>query len=137
MADPALEWTLSMAAPPFLRLLNAVEAALPLWTWRVGALRRFREAVARYYLGYGAIDLAFTAASGHDVVLLARRNYRIETAAATLEGRSLGEPTTLEENPTIAGVRLPTVPSFVFGQAQAAIQDRASYERLRETVRER
>jgi hypothetical protein len=42
MADPALEWTLSMGAPPFLRLLNGVEAALPLWNWRIGAVRRIR-----------------------------------------------------------------------------------------------
>ncbi len=136
MDDPALDWTLSMGAPPGLRLLNAVEAVLPTRTWRVGGLRALRRAVARYYLGYGDIDLSFTAASGHDVVLLARRNYRIEASEATLAGRGLGEPAALEENPRIAGVALPKVPSFVFGQAQAPIRDRAAYERLRESLRE-
>lgn len=134
MDEPALVWTLSMGAPRLHRVLNAVEGALPLWTWRIRALRRLREAVARHALGYGDIDLSFTTASRHEAVLLARRNYRIEASGATLRGRSLGEPTTLDENPAIGGVALPKAPSFAFGQAQAAIQDRAAYERLRATV---
>lgn len=136
MDDPALEWTLSMTAPPLQRALNAVDGALPLWTWRPASLRRVREWVARRYLGYGDIRLSFTTASGHDTVLLARENYRIAGASASLDGASLGEPVVLDANPTIGGVRLPTAPSFVLGEAHAAIRDPAEYRRTRSRVRE-
>lgn len=77
------------------------------------------------------------AASGHDAVLLARENYAIREATATLEGRSLGDPTVLDENPTIGDVALPAVPSFIFGQAHAKIADPEAYEATRERVRGR
>ncbi len=135
--DPALEWTLSMGAQSPLRALNAVNAALPRWTWRVDALVRLREWVARHYLEYGDIRLSFTTASGHETVLLALENYRIDTTTARLEGRSLGEPVSLDENPTIGDVPLPSAPSFVFGEAHAAIRDEAEYRRAKERVRSR
>lgn len=135
MADPALEWTLSMRAPPLQRVLNAVESVLPRATWRVARLRHVREWVARRYLGYGDVRLSFTTASGHEAVLLARENYRIEAAAASLAGDSLGAPVTLPENPSVGDVPLPKAPNFVFGEAHAAIMDRDEYRRTRARVR--
>jgi hypothetical protein len=135
MDEPRLEWRMQLGASPVLRALNAVESVLPLWTWRLAALRGVREWIARHYLGYGDIDLAFATASGHETVLLARENYRIEEATARLEGESLGAPTTLQEPPTIGGVALPRAPSFAFGQVQAAIQDPEEYERARSLAR--
>lgn len=137
MDEPALVWRLSMGTSPFLRAVNAVNAAMPGWTWRVGALLRVREWVARHYLGYGDIRLSFTSASGHDVVLLAVENYPIDASTATLAGRNLGEPEVLDENPTVGNVPLPRAPSFVLGQAQAAIRDRAEYQRLKQQVSDR
>lgn len=135
MDEPALDWRLSMAAPPIMRGLNTLEAALPRWTWRVGTLRRLREWVARRYHGYGDIELAFTSASGHEVVLLARENYRVDASTARLDGQSLGEPVTLDRNPTVGGVALPAAPSFAFGEAQARIDDPDEYRRTRARVR--
>lgn len=134
MDEPALEWSLSMRAPPLLRALNAIDSALPPWTWRLAPLLRFREWVARRYLGYGDVRLAFTAASGHDATLLARRNYHVVASTANLEGTSLGAPVRLDENPTIADVPLPAAPSFFVGEAQAAIRDPAEYRRTRDRV---
>src|SRR3712207_7801376 len=34
MESPLLVWTVSMAAPPFLRVMNAVSGSLPLWSWK-------------------------------------------------------------------------------------------------------
>lgn len=135
MDEPALEWTLSMGAPPLLRWLNAVETALPRWTWRVDRLVRFREWVARRYLGYGDIELSFSTASGHDTVLLGRENYRIDASTARLDGQSLGEPVVLDDNPTIGDVPLPRAPSFVFGEAHTTILDQEEYRRTKEQVR--
>ena len=134
MEEPALEWTLSMEAPMRFRSLNAIDSTLPRWTWRVAPLLRFREWVARRLLGYGDIRLSFTSASGHEMVLLARENYRVEASEASLDGRPLGEPVTLEENPTVGGVPLPTVPCFVFGEAHAPILDPVEYRRTKERV---
>ena len=136
MAGPELEWTLSMGASPPLRSLNAVDSALPRWTWRVAPLLRFREWVAQHVLGYGDIRLSFTSASGHEMVLLARENYRVESSSARLDGRHLGQPVTLEENPTVGDVPLPTAPSFVFAEAHAPIVDRAEYRRTKEQLLE-
>lgn len=130
--EPALEWTLSMRVSPLLRLLNAVNGRLPLWTWRSAPLLRLREWVARHYLGYGDIDLSFTTASGHETVLLARENYLVDAASASLDGEDLGAPVHLDDNPTVGDVRLQRVPTFVIGGAQARIIDPVEYQRTKE-----
>jgi hypothetical protein len=137
MDKPELEWTLSMRAPPLLRLLNTVNARLPLWTWKIRLFLRLREWVARYYLNYGDIALSFTTASGQDAVLLASENYFIHSSVARLDGDDLGEPVHLDENPTVGEVLLPTAPSFVIGQAHAMIVDQTEYQRTKRRARER
>ena len=135
MDEPALEWTLSVGASPLLRALNAFNASLPRWTWRSRRLLGLREWVARRYLGYGDVDLSFTAARGHEVVLVAKECYRVVASSARLEGRDLGEPVALEQNPTVGDVRLPAAPSFVVGEAHATILDPEEYRRTRAAVR--
>ena len=136
MEAPALSWTLSLDAPAALRWTNAVSAALPLRTWKPGPLLRLREWMARRFLGMGAIRLSFTTASGHETVLVAQENYVVEESEATFNGRPLGEPVRLEENPTVGDVLLPKVPSFVFGQAHAKITDHDEYARTRDRIRD-
>lgn len=136
MEAPSLEWSLSMDAPPLLRVMNVVESAAPRFTWRSSHLRRFREWVARRYLGYGEIDLAFTTASGHEAVLVARRTYRVASSTAVLEGEPLGEPVALEQNPRIGDVPLPRTPSFVLGEAYTRIRDPEEYRRTRARIRQ-
>lgn len=134
--EPTLDWTMSLDAPTALRAMNGINAAFPLWTWKPGPLLTLREWVARGYLGMGDIRLSFTTASGHEAVLLAQENYFVDESAAVLDEVALGDPVRLAENPTIGDVRLPRVPSFVFGQAQAKITDREEYERTRARVRD-
>lgn len=137
MDTPTLEWTFSMHAPPLLRLLNTVNAHLPLWTWKFALFLRLREWIARSYLNYGDIELSFTTASGHDTVLLARENYLIHSATARIDGDDLGSLVHLDENPTMGDVPLPTAPSFVLGEAYARIVDQTEYQQTKERVRER
>jgi hypothetical protein len=137
MDEPKLEWTLTMGAPPLLRVLNTVNSRLPLWTWKLPVLLRLREWIARHYLDYGDIALSFTTASGHDAVLLARENYVVHSSTARLDGDDLGELVHLDENPTVGEVPLPTAPSFVFGQAHARIVDQTEFQQTMEMVRER
>ncbi len=133
--EPRLEWTMSMSASPLVRMVNAVNSALPLWTWKPRPLVRAREWVARRVLDVGEIRFSFTTPSGHDTVLRPAAEYVIHESQAVLDGRTLGEPVRLDENPTIGGVPLPTRPSFVFAEAHMAIVDPDEYERTRERVR--
>lgn len=135
MDEPALSWTMSMSAPRYLRGANAANASLPLWTWKRGPLLRFREWVVRRLLDLGEISLSFTTPSGHDTVFVPEEEYPIAESEAVLDGRPLGEPIRLEENPTIGGVPLPTRPSFVIGQVHLRVADRGEYERARERTR--
>lgn len=132
--EPRLEWNLSMSAPPRLRTVNALNASLPLWTWKPGPLLWLREWMARRYLDLGDVRFAFTTPSGHDTVIVPEEEYAIQESVAVLDGHSLGEPTRLDENPTIGDVPLPTQPSFVFGQAHMRITDPDEYRRTRERV---
>ncbi len=134
--EPRLVWTLSLSAPPLLRTVNAVNASLPRWTWKLGPLLRLREWLAMRFLDVGDIRFSFTMPSGHDAVIMPEEEYTIRESEAVLDGRSLGEPTRLEENPTIGDVPLPTRPSFVFGQAHMRITDPEEYQRTRERIRE-
>lgn len=135
MAEPELAWTLSATAPAFLRGLNAVNAALPRWTWGIGALRRIREQVARSLLGMGAVRFAFETATGHDAVLVAEETFFVDASEARFEGRDLGGPVTLDENPTVGDVALPPRPTIVFGEAFAAILDHDDYRETRDRYR--
>lgn len=134
--EPRLEWTMSISAPSYLRMGNALAASLPLWTWKRGPLLRLREWAVRRILDLGDVRLAFTTPSGHDTVFVPEEEYAIHESAALLDGRSLGEPVRLEENPTIGDVPLPTRPSFVIGQVHLRIADRDEYERSRERARD-
>ena len=137
MDEPAVEWTMSMRAPAFLRALNAVNASLPLSTWRPAPLLRLREWISRRVLGMGAIRLSFRAASGHEVTIMPQEIYYVDDATATVEGQDLGDLVRLETNPTIGGVPTPARPVFVFGQAHMGILDVAEYRRARERVTSR
>lgn len=132
MDEPELEWTMSMNAPPFLRALNAVNASLPLWTWRPAPLLRMREWTSKRLLGMGEIRLSFTSASGHEATIMPQEIFFVDDSMATFEGNDLGESVRLDTNPTIGGVPTPARPVFVFGQAHMRIADREEYHRARE-----
>ena len=134
MDEPQLVWTMSMTAPPLLRGINAMSAELPLWSWRPGPLLRLREWMAKRLLGLGDISLSFTTPSGHETVIMPEEIYFIDDSEAVLDGRSLGEPVQLEENPLLGDVPWPIRPSFGFGQAHMRITDPEEYHRTRERV---
>ena len=134
MDEPPLEWTMSMRAPSLLRALNAVNAALPLWTWRPAPLLRLREWISKRLLGMGDVSLSFRSASGHEVTIMPQEVYFVDDASATFDGDDFGEPVRLETNPTIGGVPTPARPVFVFGQAHMRITDPEEYRRTRERV---
>lgn len=134
--EPRLAWTMTVSAPLHRGMLFAADASLPLWTWRRGPLLRLREWMTRRLLDIGDVRLSFTTPSGHDTVFVPEEEYAITESEAVLDGRSLGEPVRLDENPTIGDVPLPTRPSFVVGQVHLRIEDLDEYERTRERVRD-
>jgi hypothetical protein len=122
--EPRLAWTMTVSAPLHRRVLFAADATFPLWTWRRGPLLRLREWMTRRLLDIGDVRFSFTTPSGHDTVFVPEEEYAITESEAVLDGRSLGEPVRLDENPTIGDVPLPTRPSFVVGQVHLRIDDR-------------
>lgn len=135
MEAPRLMWTMSMTASPLLRPLNAVSAALPLWTWKPAPLLRIREWMAKELLGMGDLRFSFVTPSGQNAVIMPEQIFFIDASEAVWEGRDLGDPVRLTTNPTIGGVPLPSRPAFVIGQAYARIKDRKEYRRTREEIR--
>lgn len=69
--------------------------------------------------------------------MMPERLFFVGGAKAVLDGRDLGHPVTLEANPTIGAVPLPTRPTFVIGQAHARIRDAAEYRETRRRLVER
>lgn len=135
MEAPRLGWTMSMTAPPLLRLLNALSAALPLWTWKPAPLRRMRAWLARRFLGMGDLRFAFVTPSRQDAYIMAERIYFIESSEAAWEGQNLGHPVRLEANPTIGGIPLPIRPTFVIGQAHGRILDPEEYRQAKVEIK--
>ena len=115
--------------------LNAVNASLPLWSWKPTPLLRPRKWISKRLLGMGDITLSFTAASGHEAVIMPQEVFYVDTSEAMLDGRSLGELVQLDTNPTIGGVPTPARPIFTFGQAHMRITDPEEYQRTRNRIR--
>ena len=130
MDSPALEWTLTATASRVLTLLNTVNAAMPLASWRPRPLILARERLASA-LGMGRLQLTGTMPSGHTGTLMPQRMYYIDTAHATLDGEDLGQPASLPANPTIGQVTLPARGVLATGKAMWQILDPAEYQRTR------
>lgn len=134
MAEPRLEWTMSMRESRLLRVLNAVSRSLPLWTWRHRPLLRPREWIAKHLLGMGDIQLSVRTASGHEGTIMPEEIYFIDESEAVFDGESLGDPVRLETNPYIGEVPTPTRPVFVMGQAHLGTRDPEEYRQMRERL---
>lgn len=134
MDSPSLEWTLTASATPLLRLLNPVNAALPLASWRSRTLLRAREGIARG-LGMGQLKMSGVMPSGHTGTLTPKEMYFIDNSHATIDGVDLGRPVRLQDNPRIGDVRLPARGILAVGGAVWQILDQSEYERtLAETA---
>jgi hypothetical protein len=128
--EPSLEWTLTASDTPTLRLLNAMSARLPLWTWRPRSLVRIRERLARS-LGMGSLEMTGTMPSGHVGTLMPQRMYFVRESRAVLDGVDLGRPVHQEPNPVIGEVPLPARGVLAIGQAMWRVLDPVEYERTR------
>ena len=134
MDAPRLEWTASAHETAALRMMNALGALMPLWTWRPAPLLRAREVLAQRLLGMGDIRMSGKMPSGHVGTLMPQRMYFIDTAAATLDGESFGRPATMTPNPRIGDVTLPARGVLAIGQAMWQILDRDEYARTRDDL---
>ena len=134
MDSPSLDWTLTASATPLLRLLNPVNAALPLASWRPQTLVQAREAMARG-LGMGRLKMSGVMPSGHTGTLMPKEMYVIDDSHARFDGVELGRPVRLKDNPKIGDVPLPARGVLAVGGAVWQILDQVEYERtLSETA---
>jgi hypothetical protein len=125
-----LDWVLTAVQTPLVRILNVVNDAVPLSTWRYPAMVHAREQMARA-LGMGGLRLRGVMPSGHVGTLMPQRMYLINDTAATLNGMDLGPPARLRENPTIGDFPLPARGVLAVGQGVWEILDPQEYDLTR------
>ena len=125
-----LDWVLTAVQTPLLRILNVVNDAVPLSTWRYPTMVHTRERMARA-LGMGGLRLRDRMPSGHVGTLMPQRMYLINDTAATLNGMDLGPPARLRDNPTIGDFPLPARGVLAVGQAVWEILDHQEYDLTR------
>ncbi|HEV2536755.1 MAG TPA: hypothetical protein VGU21_04500 [Streptosporangiaceae bacterium] len=130
MDSPALEWTLTATSTRILALLNTMNAAMPLATWRLRSLVRARERLASR-LGMGHLQLTGTMPGGQVGTIMPERMYFVDDSQATLDGTDLGRPAHLRTNPAIGGIPMPARGVLSTGQAVFEILDPAEYQRTR------
>lgn len=117
MEQPSLEWTLRVGETRSLRLMNALSARMPTWTWRPRALLAPRERIAGRLFGVGDIKLSGVMPNGQFGILMPQRMYLVEEAHAVLGGVDLGSPVTMYPNPKIGDVPMPARGILAVGQA--------------------
>lgn len=128
--EPALEWTFSMSQDRRLAVVNAINAALPLSSWRRRSLVAAREWLAEHVLGIGRSDLSGRLPGGMPGTMMPQRVYRIDSSTARLDDVDLGDPVRADEPPRFGEFELPSVPLFAVGEAHVEIPDQQEYERL-------
>jgi hypothetical protein len=134
--EPRLRWRMTARRSLALGVLNPMMAAMPLASWRVPALVRVREAVARG-LGLGDLSLRGPMPSGHLGLLMPQRMYFVDDAEAVLADDDLGRPVRTADNPKIGDVALPARGVIAIGQAMWPVLDPDEFERTRrETIQE-
>lgn len=131
---PSLQWTFNMVREPVISVMNAINAALPLATWRSLALVAAREWVGEHILDIGPVDLSGRLPGGMPGTLMPQRIYRIDDSTARLEGVGPRTPVRLEEPPRFGAFRLPSCPLFAVGEAHVEVPDQEEYEQLRRAV---
>lgn len=135
--EPALQWTFNMVQEPLITMVNAINTALPLASWRSRALVAAREWVAQHVVDVGPVDLSGPLPGGMFGILMPKRIYRIHESTAKLDGVDLGDPVRLEEPPRFGEFRLPSCPLFAVGEAHVEVPDQEEYEQLRSAAEAR
>ena len=115
--DAQLQWALHLSADLATRSLSWLAGAFPLWLAR---RRRVLETAGRLVgklLDSGELCLAGTAPSGHWFVTIPRAIWRIEAAAAVVEGRDLGPLGSLRDPARLGDFLVPNRGLFFHGEA--------------------
>lgn len=128
MDQPALAWTFKARSDWRLHLVNSINAALPLATWRSTLFVRSRERMAKA-LGLGDLRLSGPTPSGHIGTLMPERMYFIDDSTARFDGEDLGRPVHFSENPKIGTFALPARGVLARGKAMWRIGDEGQFER--------
>ena len=112
MEAPSLEWSIAMSTPPLWAPLNVLGTLMPASVARYPAAVKAMTWAAGFVYGLGDVSLMGTMPDGQAGVMLPQRLHPIFSTVARLDGEDLGDAVTLDENPTIGRVRLPSRPVF-------------------------
>lgn len=134
MDSPKLVWSVSMKTTKLIRVMNVMSARMPERLWRSSTMLRAMERIAGALFNLGDMTLSGILPNGHFGILMPKRMFFIESATANLDGEDLGEPTRIEENPSIGDLKLPARPIFAIGKGYFEIQDPIEYQRTIEEI---
>jgi hypothetical protein len=136
MAEPALDWTVTLAERPMEAMMNRMGGPMPTWTWRPRPLRAMREVMANRALRMGRIRLDGLAPAGMPLVMMPDLVYGVESSRAILRGVDLGEVTRAEEEPQVGEFRFPVRGALAIGDFRARIADEGEYRTLSDRYRQ-
>lgn len=125
----AVQWDLTLAAPPTIRAMNAMAHAMPEAWWRNRTVLRAMGVIARGLLRTGRLGLAGRAPSGQAFVANPLVAWTIPSSRAQVEGVDLGEPGPLAEQDHLGDFWIPQRGLFVVGRTFFEPLDPASHRR--------
>jgi hypothetical protein len=113
----AVQWDLTLAAPPAIRAMNAMASIMPNALWHNETVLRAMAVMARRLLGTGRMALAGRAPSGQHFVANPLVAWTIPSSRASVEGVDVGEPGPLADQEHLGDFWIPQRGLFVIGRA--------------------
>lgn len=112
-----LRWEVTLAAPPAVRVMNAMARAMPERWWRSPAVLRAMGAMAGRMLGAGQVALEGRAPSGQRFVANPLAAWVVGGARAWIDGVDVGAPGPLAQQERLGDFWIPQRGLFVVGRA--------------------
>jgi hypothetical protein len=115
--DCPITWSLSLAAVPATRFMNALGGATPGPLWRQPVFLKFMGGVASLALGAGHLALAGEAPNGQRFIANPRLIWTVDHSYATVAGQDLGSIGPLPVQAKLGDFWIPQRGLFVIGSA--------------------
>jgi hypothetical protein len=114
--DPGLDWHLSLTETPATRLMNAMGSILPDALWCQEAVLKLMGKAASLLLGAGRLGLTGQAPNRQRFIVNPVRIWTIQSSAARMGERDLGEVSPLAEQTSLGEFWIPQRGIFAIGR---------------------
>jgi hypothetical protein len=115
-AEGRVDWRLTLASSPKIRVINAMGAGMPLAAWRSTAMLKAMGAMASATLGVGKVSMTGLTANGLPFDANPLRIWRVVHATATINGDDAGLAAPLAEQARLGDFWVPQQGIFAMGR---------------------